>query len=135
MADDRQIGEDELLDVADNPEQARSLHRALRTISASPSLEGPVRDMARHVLRGDMGMKDAIETERYREAVLSRIHEIRTAAENQTFAERQANKERFARWQEQQQAEEAREQAERDAPTQLHSSLRNKRGGGPSHRL
>lgn len=134
MADERQVDESELMDVAQDPEQARRLHKALRTISKSPSLEGPLREMAQKVLRGDIGMKDAIETDKYTEAIYSRLHGIRKAAENQTYAERQAVKGEFGRWQEKQQAEEAREQEERDAPKHLRTLPGQRRPGGPAHR-
>ena len=87
--------------------------------------------MARKVLRGDIAMQDAIGTDRYTEAIYGRLREMRTAAEDQTYAERQAVKGQFARWQEERQAEEDRERADRDAPTHL----RTPPGGhGPSHR-
>lgn len=134
MSSERQVDESELMDVADDPEQARRLHKALRTISDAPSLDGPLREMARKVLRGDIGMKDAIETEKYTEAIYGRLHEMKKAADDQTFAERQATKGQFAAWQEKRAEEDAREQAERDAPTHLRTSPGQRGPGGPSHR-
>jgi hypothetical protein len=134
VTDERQVDESELMDVAEDPEQARRLHRALRTISGSSSLDGPLREMAGKVLRGDIGMKDAIETEKYTEAIYGRLREMRTAAENQTYTERQAARGEFERWEAKQTEEEAREQAERDAPTHLRTSPGRGTPGGPSHR-
>ncbi len=134
MADERQVDASELLDVAQDPEQAQRLHKALRTIRDSPSLEGPLREMAQKVLRGDIGMRDAIGTEKYTEAVYGRLRGMRKAAEEQTWAERQQVKEQFGRWQEKRQAEEAQEQAERDAPTHLRTLPGQRGPGGPAHR-
>ncbi len=134
MADERQVDEAELMDVADDPEQARRLHKALRTIGSSSSLDGPLREMSQKVLRGDIGMKDAIETDKYTEAIYSRLRTMRTAAENQSHADRQAVKGEFARWQEKLQTEEDREQAERDAPKHLRTPPGHRGPSGPPHR-
>jgi hypothetical protein len=134
MSSERQVDESELMDFAQDPEQARRLHKALRTISDSPSLDGPLREMAQKVLRGDIGMKDAIETDKYTEAIYGRLREMKTAAENQTYAERQAVKEQFGVWQEKRAEEDAREQAERDAPTHLRTVPGQRGPGGPRHR-
>jgi hypothetical protein len=134
MTPERQVDESELMDVADDPEQAHRLHKALRTISEAPSLDGPLREMAQKVLRGEIGMKDAIETEKYTEAIYSRLHEMKKAADEQTYAERQAVKGQFAAWQEKRAEEDAREQAERDAPTLLRTTPGRRGPGGPSHR-
>ncbi|MGD6740885.1 hypothetical protein ACOKM3_03475 [Streptomyces sp. BH106] len=40
--DDREIDNSELMDVAQDPEQARSLHNALRTLADNPSAGGPL---------------------------------------------------------------------------------------------
>ncbi|EST23179.1 hypothetical protein N566_26045 [Streptomycetaceae bacterium MP113-05] len=135
MAAERHVDETELMDVAQDPEQARRLHKALRTISGSSSLDGPLREMAQKVLRGDIGMMDAIETEKYTDAVYDRLRAMRRAAEDQTHADRQAARGEFTRWQEKQEAEDAREQAERDAPTHLHGDS-GRRGtvSPPRHR-
>lgn len=134
MADERQVDEAELMDVAQDPEQARRLHKALRTISDSPSLDGPLRDMAKKVLRGDIGMKEAVETDEYTDAIYGRLRTMRKAAEDQTHAERQGVRSEFERWQEKRAAEDAREQAERDAPTHLRTDPGRRGPGGTSHR-
>jgi hypothetical protein len=133
MSPERQIDESELMDVADDPEQARRLHKALRTINDADSLDPALREMARKVLRGDIGMQDAIETEKYTQAIYSRLHTMKKAADDQTYAERQAVKGQFVAWQEKRAEEAAREQAERDAPKHLRTPA-GPRPGGPSHR-
>lgn len=134
MSSEHQVDESELTDFTEDPEQARRLHKALRTIRDSPSLDGPLREMAQKVLRGDIGMKDAVATDKYTDAIYGRLREMKTAAENQTYAERQSAKAQFGAWQEKRAEEDAREQAERDAPTHLRTIPGQRGPGGPLHR-
>ncbi|MFF4509212.1 hypothetical protein [Streptomyces sp. NPDC001401] len=123
MTADREIQDEELMGIAQDPEQALRLHRSLRTIAGATSLDPALRDMARSVLSGDVDVKDAFQDPRYTEAVYQRLHEMRRAADDQTYAERQQSKGQFADWDARQQADLDRERAERDAP--VHGS-----GGG-----
>ncbi|KUN96079.1 hypothetical protein [Streptomyces caeruleatus] len=73
------------------------------------------------VLSGNVGIKDALQEPRYTEAVFQRIHEIRRAADDQTYAERRQSEAKFAEWDVRQQAEldstaTRCRRAERDAP-------------------
>ncbi|MGR6973093.1 hypothetical protein ACU639_26465 [Streptomyces cynarae] len=72
--------------------------------------------MASAVLSGSVDVKDAFHDPRCTEAIYQRLHEIRRAADGQTYAERQASRVRFGEWDARQQAELDRERAERDAP-------------------
>ncbi|MFF7167651.1 hypothetical protein ACFZBP_40830 [Streptomyces sp. NPDC008086] len=123
MTADREIQDEELMGIAQNPEQARRLHRSLRTIADATSLAPDLRGMARAVLSGNVDIKGALQDPRYTEAVFRRIHEIRRAADDRTCAERRQSKAEFAEWCARQQAEPDRERAERDAPVH---------GAGPS---
>ncbi|MDC0772172.1 hypothetical protein [Streptomyces sp. HD] len=127
MTADREIQDEELMGVAQDPEQALRLHRSLRTIADTTSLDPALRDMARSVLSGHVDVKDAFQDPRYAEAVYQRMHEIRRAADDQTYAERQQSKVRFAEWDARQQEELDRARAERDAPA--HDSGREGRRG------
>ncbi|NUP14554.1 MAG: hypothetical protein HOZ81_00290 [Streptomyces sp.] len=127
MTADREIQDEELMGVAQDPEQALRLHRSLRTIADTTSLDPALRDMARSVLSGHVDVKDAFQDPRYTEAVYQRMHEIRRAADDQTHAERQQSKARFADWDARQQEELDRARAERDAP--VHDSGREGRRG------
>ena len=51
MTAERQVDESELMDVAADPEQARRLHKALRTISETSSLAAAARDVAQGAAR------------------------------------------------------------------------------------
>ncbi|MGI5458457.1 hypothetical protein ACQEWB_35835 [Streptomyces sp. CA-249302] len=125
MTADREIQDEELMEVAQDPEQALRLHRSLRTIAGADSLDPNLRDMARSVLSGSVDIKDAFRDPRYTEAVFQRLHEMRRAAEDQTYAEQQQSKAQFGEWDRRQQADLDRERAERDAP--VHGSGRGGR--------
>ncbi|MCT9079490.1 hypothetical protein [Streptomyces fulvoviolaceus] len=127
MTADREIQDEELMGIAQDPEQALRLHRSLRTIANATSLDPALRDMARSVLSGDVDVKDAFQDPRYTEAVFQRMHEIHRAADDQTYAERQQSKAQFTEWDARQQAELDRERAERDAP--VHGSAIGDRPG------
>jgi hypothetical protein len=129
MTADREIQDEELMGIAQDPEQALRLHRSLRTIADATSLDPALRDMARSVLSGRVDVKDAFQDPRYTEAVYQRLHEMRRAADDQTYAQRQQSKARFAEWDARQQAELDRERAQRDAPVH-----RSGRGGRSAQR-
>ncbi|UNO39641.1 hypothetical protein [Streptomyces sp. MST-110588] len=135
MSNERQIRDEDLMDVAQDPEQAHRLRKALQTLATNPKVGGKLQEMAQEVLSGRIGMKEAIQTERYMDALGDRIQEIRHAAENQTTQEREAQRELVERWKRQQQEEEDRERAERDGPTAgIISTPRRKGHSGPGHR-
>jgi hypothetical protein len=129
MTGDREIQDEELMGIAQDAEQALRLRRSLRTIAGATSLDPSLREMARSVLSGSVDVKDAFQDPRYTEAVYQRLHEMRRAAEDQTYAERQQVKAQFTDWDARQQAELDRERAERDAP--VHNT---DRGGRPPQR-
>ncbi|MEU6147568.1 hypothetical protein ABZ848_45375 [Streptomyces sp. NPDC047081] len=116
MTTDREIHDEELMGIAQDPEQALRLHRSLRTIAGADSLDPNLRDMARSVLSGHVDIKDAVQDPRYTEAVFQRLHEMRRAAEEQSYAEQQRSKAQFGEWDRREQAELDRQRAERDAP-------------------
>ncbi|WP_431678113.1 hypothetical protein [Kitasatospora sp. KL5] len=94
MAEEREIGDDELLDVADNPTQAASLHKALRTIANNSNVGPELQEMAKSVLSGRIGMKDVIESDRYMHAIGARLGEMRDAAEHMSPEDRHKSEER-----------------------------------------
>jgi hypothetical protein len=125
MTGDREIQDEELMGVAQDPEQALRLHRSLRTIAGATSLDPALREMARAVLSGSVDVKDAFQDPHYTEAVYQRLHEMRRAADDQTYAERQQSKAQFTDWEARQQAALDRERTERDAP--VHEATRTAR--------
>ncbi|GAA2276937.1 MULTISPECIES: hypothetical protein [Kitasatospora] len=94
MGAEYEITDDELLDVAEDPEQAASLHRALRSMAGSPSVGPQLQEMAKEVLSGRMSMRDAVRSSHYLDAIGDRLSQIRDAAERMTPEERRASEER-----------------------------------------
>ncbi|CAM5595744.1 putative protein OS=Streptomyces rimosus subsp. rimosus (strain ATCC / DSM 40260 / JCM 4667 / NRRL 2234) OX=1265868 GN=SRIM_030100 PE=4 SV=1 [Streptomyces rimosus subsp. rimosus] len=132
---ERQIQEEDLMDVAQDREQAHRLRKALQTLATNPNVGGKLQEMAQEVLSGRIGMKDAIQSEEYMGAIGDRMNEMRRAAENQTQAEREASREQFAKWQKEQEEQEAQERAERDGPSgAIVTGRRGGRGGAGGHR-
>src|SRR4051812_28308475 len=131
MNSEREIGDEELMDVAHDREQAHRLHKALRTLAGNHSVGGRLQHMAREVLSGRIGMRDAIQDERYMDALGERIGEIRRNAENQTHAEREQMRDQIERWREQKREEEEQERAELDGPTQGVLDARQRPGRRP----
>ncbi|MEU6347124.1 hypothetical protein ABZ883_40000 [Streptomyces sp. NPDC046977] len=98
----KEISDAELMEVAADPEQARRLHKALRTLADNPKVTGPLKDMAREVLNGRLGMREALDSDVWRGAVGDRMAELRRIDERMTPEERAEARERAARWFEQQ---------------------------------
>lgn len=117
MSREREIDESELADFAQDPEQAHRLHKALRTMSSNPNVDGRLQEMAKEVLSGRIGMRDVIETERYMGALGDRMQEIRRAAENETLADKEAKRDQVERWERARQEEDEKDRTERDGPT------------------
>ncbi|KIZ13808.1 hypothetical protein [Streptomyces natalensis] len=133
MSNEREIQDEDLMDVAHDPEQAARLRKALKVLESNPNVGGKLQEMAKEVLSGRISMKDAIETPGYMDALGDRLDTIRQAAENQTPEEREEARAKFAAWQREQEAKEEEERAERDAPSRGFVTGSSRRGG-PSHR-
>ncbi|BDM71849.1 hypothetical protein HEK616_53360 [Streptomyces nigrescens] len=133
MSNERQIQDEDLMDIAQDPEQAHRLHKALKVLADNPNVGGKLKEMAQEVLSGRIGMKDAIQTPGYMDAIGDRLTEMRRAAEDQTMAEREESREKFAAWQKEQEEKEDQERAERDGPSG-NIVTGSRRGGGRGHR-
>ncbi len=118
------------MDVAQDPEQARRLHKALKTLRDNPAVGGPLKEMAREVLSGRAGMRDVVESERYMGAIGGRLSEMKKASDEMTPEERERSREQAERFIAQQEEDEAREQAERDAPRNLPQTPQSPRRRG-----
>ncbi|MDX3238848.1 hypothetical protein PV392_24785 [Streptomyces sp. ME03-5709C] len=112
----KEISDADLMDVADDPAQARRLHRALRTLADNPKVDGALKEMAREVLAGRLSMREALGSGAYLGALGDRMAELKRADQRLTPEQRAAQEERARRWFEQQADEEARaEGAERES--------------------
>ncbi|MFF3951150.1 hypothetical protein ACFYYN_41075 [Streptomyces sp. NPDC001902] len=105
----KEISDADLMDVADDPAQARRLHKALRTLADNPTVDGTLKETAREVLSGRLGMREALGSSAYLGAIGDRLAELKRADERLTPEERAAQEERARRWFEQQAEEEAGE--------------------------
>ncbi|MFI8186606.1 hypothetical protein OG539_29825 [Actinacidiphila glaucinigra] len=108
----KEISDRDLMDVADDPAQARRLHKALRTLADNPQVDGTLKEMAREVLSGRLGMREALGSGAYLGALGDRMAELKRADERLTPEERAAQEERARRWFEQRSDEEAEEARE-----------------------
>ncbi|MEU0945138.1 hypothetical protein ABZ379_20420 [Streptomyces canus] len=107
MPDGREVDQTELLGVAKDEERARSLLRALRTLSTGP--DPKLREMATGVLRGDLTAEQAFTDPEYTAALFSGADKIRRAGERRTDAEAREAGERFGEWQQVRRTEDERE--------------------------
>jgi hypothetical protein len=98
VADGREVDQGELLGVAKDEERARSLLRALRTLSTGP--DPKLREMAGRVLRGDLAAEQAFTDPEYTTALFAGAAEVRRAGEQRSDAEAREAGERFGEWQE-----------------------------------
>jgi hypothetical protein len=103
VPDGREVDQAELLGVAKDEERARSLLRALRTLSTGP--DPKLREMAGGVLRGDLTAQQAFTDPEYTAALFAGADKIRRAGELRTEAEAREAGERFGAWQESRSAE------------------------------
>ena len=107
MPDGREVDQAELLDVAKDEDRARSLLRALRTLSTGP--DPKLREMARGVLRGDLTAEQAFTDPEYTAALFSGADKVRRAGELRSEAEAREAGERFGEWQQARRTEDERE--------------------------
>ncbi|MFF7216409.1 hypothetical protein ACFZAU_38745 [Streptomyces sp. NPDC008238] len=108
----KEISDADLMDVADDPAQARRLHKALRTLADNPDVDPTLKETARQVLSGRVGGREALLSGAYLGAIGDRMAELKRADERMTPEERAAQEERARRWFEQRAGEEAAEAAD-----------------------
>ncbi|MEU0406403.1 hypothetical protein ABZ307_01060 [Streptomyces griseorubiginosus] len=108
MSDGREVDQGELLGVAQDEERARSLLRALRTLSTGP--DPKLREMANGVLRGHLSAEQAFTDPEYTAALFSGADKVRRAGELRSDAEAREAGARFGDWQRARDAEQDREE-------------------------
>ncbi|MFF7048705.1 hypothetical protein ACFY94_10145 [Streptomyces griseorubiginosus] len=127
MADGREVDQGELLGVAKDEERARSLLRALRTLSTGP--DPKLREMANGVLRGNLSAEQAFTDPEYTAALFSGADKVRRAGESRSDAEAREAGARFGEWQRARDAEQEREEKDSDGGSQDRQSA--ERPGAP----
>ncbi|WP_141204788.1 hypothetical protein [Streptomyces griseorubiginosus] len=130
MPDGREVDQGELLGVAKDEERARSLLRALRTLSTGP--DPKLREMANGVLRGSLSAEQAFTDPEYTAALFSGADKVRRAGELRSDAEAREAGARFGEWQRARDAEQEREEKDPDGASQdRRSAERPGVPGGP----
>ncbi|GAA3030769.1 hypothetical protein [Streptomyces glomeratus] len=90
MADrERQIGDTDLMDIARDEARARALRKSLQRLADSQSGNSALQEMAREVLSGRIGLREALRVGAYSEALGERIAEARREYEQQSPEERE----------------------------------------------
>lgn len=131
MPDGREVDQGELLGVAKDEERARSLLRALRTLSTGP--DPKLREMAGGVLRGDLTAEQAFTDPEYTAALFSGADKVRRAGERRSDAEAQEAGARFGEWQRARDAGQEREEKDPDGPSAERPGTQG--GSGGAHGL
>lgn len=109
--DQHEVGDEEFLDIAKDPARARALRKSLQRLADSK--DETLREMAREVLAGRVGLRQAMRTGAYREALHERAQAGMRAYEQMSAEERSAAEAEGQRQLDEYQKEIDRERAER----------------------
>ena len=121
MTDERQIGDADLMDIARDEARARALRKSLQRLADNPSGNSALQEMAREVLSGRVGLREALRVGAYSDALGERIAQARQEYEQQSPEERERQRAEAERYLEAQRAEieqERQEAAERSGAAQ-----------------
>lgn len=132
VPDGREVDQGELLGVAKDEERARSLLRALRSLSTGP--DPKLREMADGVLRGRLTAEQAFTDPEYTAALFAGADKVRRAGERRSDAEAREAGERFGEWQQARRAEDERDEGDDGqdtAPPGTESRTDSGRPAGP----
>ncbi|MEU6098278.1 hypothetical protein [Streptomyces sp. NPDC047079] len=125
MADEeRRIGDADLMDITHDEVRARALRKSLQRLADSQGGNGALQEMAREVLSGRIGLREALRVGAYSEALGERVAQARQEYEQQSPEEREQQRAEAARYLEAQREEieqERQQQAARPGPGARHS--------------
>ncbi|MGW1162615.1 hypothetical protein ACWD5Q_29195 [Streptomyces sp. NPDC002513] len=124
--DNHEVGDEEFLDIAKDPARARALRKSLQRLADSK--DETLREMAREVLAGRVGLRQAMRTGAYREALQESAKIGMRAYEQMSAEERSAAEAEGLRQLDDYEREIDRERAERQG-----GGGRGKRGGSAPH--
>ncbi|WP_329311774.1 hypothetical protein [Streptomyces sp. NBC_01262] len=87
-----EVGDEEFIAIARDPARARALRETLRKLARAGggSGDGALREMAREVLAGRVGLREAMQVGPYREALRDRARAGARAYEDMSAPERAA---------------------------------------------
>lgn len=121
---EREVGDGEFLDIAKTPAQARSLRRALQKM-AEGGAGGTLQEMAREVLTGRVGLRDAMNNSSYREALSERTRQgfeaVSGMSDSDRMAAEQEGQRQLDEYQQEIDEEEQQHHAGESGRTQRHS--------------
>lgn len=121
MGEERQIGDADLMDIARDEARARVLRKSLQRLADNSSGNSALQEMAREVLSGRVGLREALRVGAYSDALGERIAQARQEYEQQSPEERERQRAEAERYLEAQRAEieeERQEAAERSRAAQ-----------------
>ncbi|MEW2402682.1 hypothetical protein [Streptomyces sp. NPDC046862] len=121
MGEERQIGDADLMDIARDEARARALRKSLQRLADNSSGNPALQEMAKEVLSGRTGLREALRVGAYSEALGERIAQARREYEEQSPEERERQRAEAERYLEDQRAEieqERQEAAERSRAAQ-----------------
>ncbi|MET9383153.1 hypothetical protein ABZY09_19280 [Streptomyces sp. NPDC002928] len=124
MADkEREIGDTDLMGIAHDEVRARALRKSLQRLADNQSGNGALQEMAREVLSGRIGLREALRVGPYSDALGERIAQARQEYEQQSPEEREQQRAEALRYLEAQRAEIEQERREQQAtrPDSRHS--------------
>ncbi|MEU9390979.1 hypothetical protein AB0D86_13355 [Streptomyces sp. NPDC048324] len=110
-----QIGDADLMSIAHDEVRARALRKSLQRLADSRSGNGALQEMAREVLSGRIGLREALRVGPYSEALGERIAQARQEYEQQTPEEREAQRIEALRYLDAQRDEIERERQEQQS--------------------
>ncbi|MBT2421262.1 hypothetical protein J7F01_33880 [Streptomyces sp. ISL-22] len=133
MSAERQIGDADLMDIAQDEARARALRKSLQRLADSPSANGALQEMAREVLSGRVGLREALRVGAYSDALGERIALARREYEQQSPEELEQQRAEAERYLEAQRAE--IEQERQEAAEGSRAAQRRARHSGHDWRL
>ncbi|MBB1245205.1 hypothetical protein GL263_16730 [Streptomyces durbertensis] len=126
---ERQVDDSEFLDMAKDPAEARLLRKSLETLAGGGA--GPVlQEMARDVLAGRMGLRDAARSGAYAEAMVDGAQQFMAEWDEKSEAERAEIEEEGRRLRDAEQREMEEERRRTPPPGSPGSSGKPPKHGG-----
>lgn len=86
---DRQVDDSEFLDIAEDPVEARLLRKSLQQLAGGGAGEA-LQEMAREVLSGRVGLREAVQISAYGDALAERAQSFKDEWDEKSEQEREA---------------------------------------------
>ncbi|MEU6147594.1 hypothetical protein ABZ848_45505 [Streptomyces sp. NPDC047081] len=86
---EKQVGDSEFMDIAKDPAEARAMRKALQQIAGGGAGEA-LKEMAKEVLSGRVGLRQATQTSGYTDALAEKVQPFREQWDAMSETERQS---------------------------------------------